>query len=88
MSTDRTRTRRDFLRLDPVVRVRQIAESLAGIRDMIVDNSAPEDVLERIDACAWMIEWAVPHEEPALQADLVELQSRLSSLRLKLTEGE
>lgn len=88
MTNDRVRARREFLRLDPVVRVRQIAESLSAITDLIVDNGESKNVLERIDACAWMIEWAVPHEEPAIQAELVELQTRLNSLRRKLVSGQ
>ncbi len=71
--------------MDPVVRARQIAEALSEITDMIVDNSPAPEILERIDACAWMIEWAVPLEEPAYQAQLVGLQSRLSGLRRELT---
>ena len=85
MTYDRIRARREFLRLDPVVRVRQIAESLSDITELIVENQPAAETLERIDACAWMIEWAVPHEEPAIQAQLVELQSRLSGLRRELT---
>lgn len=88
MTNDRIRARREFLRLEPVVRARQIAEALSDITELIVENQPAAGTLERIDACAWMIEWAVPHEEPAIQAELVELQTRLSSLRLKLTEGE
>lgn len=85
MTNDRLRVRRDFLRMDPVVRARHIAEALSEITDMIVDNSPASEILERIDACAWMIEWAVPLEEPAYQAQLVGLQSRLSGLRRELT---
>ena len=86
MTNDRVRARREFLRLDPVVRVRQIAESLSAITDLIVQNQETTEIFERIDACAWMIEWAVPHEEPAVQAQLVELQTRLSRLRRDLTD--
>ena len=70
--TNRTKARRDFLRADPAARIQRIAEGLGAIRD-------------RIDECAWMIEWAVPHEPPASQVELVELQSRLSELKRELT---
>ena len=85
MTIDRLRARREFLRLDPVGRVQEIAEALSEIADLIVDNRPAAETLERIDACAWLIEWAVPHEEPAIQAQLVELQTRLSGLRRELT---
>ncbi len=70
--TNRTQARRDFLRADPAARIQRIAECLAAIRN-------------RIDDCAWMIEWTVPHEPPASQVELVELQSRLSELKRELT---
>lgn len=85
MTNDRVRARREFLRLEPVVRVRQIAETLSAITDLIVQNQETTEIFERIDACAWMIEWAVPHEEPAVQAQLVELQARLGGLRKELS---
>ena len=69
---NRMHARRDFLRADPAARIQRIAEGLAAIRD-------------RIDECAWMIEWAVPHEPPASQVELVELQSRLSEMKSELT---
>ncbi len=72
---NRMHARRDFLRADPAARIQRIAEGLAAIRD-------------RIDECAWMIEWAVPHEPPASQVELVELQSRLSEMRRELTGSQ
>jgi len=68
---DRARERREFLRLDPPDRLRRIDGGL-------------DDIRERIDACAWMLEWAVPHEDPSRQAQLVELQAQLGGLKRSL----
>jgi hypothetical protein len=83
---DRTAARKAFLLASSPDRLRRLARSVAEAGDGLVDGRAAGDAAERIDESVWMIEWAVPYEEPDVQAELVELQAVLVRWRNDLRD--